>query len=107
MTLCSEQSTNLIASQRIAQGSKAFAHRRQGHFRVRLPGLCTDSLHTVVGQSACGGMGQAAQVEVSLDGIPAQSVCGGVIAQPQVAPQLFEQYLDRPMPLVNQQPRKP
>ena len=69
MTLSSEQLTNLIVSKPVTQGVEASAHRRQGHFRVRLPGLRTDSVHAVVGQHQ---MGQAAQLEVSLDRILAQ-----------------------------------
>ena len=80
MTLSSEQFPQLIVSKVVAQGVESFVHSRQGDIRVRLPGLYTDSVHAVVGQHQ---MGQAAQVEVSLDRILAQHL---VITQPQVAP---------------------
>ncbi len=86
---------DLITSDLAAQPIKTFSHGRQGDLRIRLPGLCTDSVQAVVGQHH---MGQAAQVEVSEDGILAQHL---VIAQPQVAPQFLEENLNVPTPFIN------
>jgi len=69
MVRSSEDSLDLVASNRGAQGFEALAHGRQRDFFVRLPGLCTDSLHAVVGQHE---MGQAAQVKVVKDGLIVQ-----------------------------------
>ena len=61
MTLSSEQPSELIVSEPVAQRGEAFVHGRQGDFRVRLPGLCTDAFHGVVGQHE---MGRSTQVVV-------------------------------------------
>ena len=101
MALSSEQLANLSVSKLVAQSVEAFVHGWQGHLHVRLPGLCTNSVCAVVGQHQ---MGQAAQVEVSLDSILAQHL---VITQPQVTPQFLKQNLDCPALLVDRHDRSP
>ena len=85
-----EHPFQLIASQGSAEVVKAVAQGRQFDFAIRLPGLCTDGVHAVVGQHE---MGQAAQVEVTQDCFSMNHL---VITQPQRTAQLFEQDLDVP-----------
>ena len=54
MSRSSEPVSQLIASHTVTRRVEAFLHRRQGDFHVRLSGLCTDSVHAVMGQQQMG-----------------------------------------------------
>src|SRR5574341_2526903 len=99
MTVPFQDLGQLIPSNGGSQGFESLVQGGQDDLCVRLPSLCTDGVHAVVGQHD---VNQAAQVQVMHNAPVREHV---LIAQSQVAFQFLEQHLDAPAALVDRHDR--